>query len=110
MSAHHEHQRVGPRVSEAAGSFENAETAVKTVVFGAIIATAALLVRNPAKKCPTGSRRSIKGASSEEGKPRLGGCPLAGPLVVLVGDVGVLVGWVLVLGFNIWGSGSRAVH
>ena len=32
-SAHHEHQRFWPRVSEAAGGFENAETIVNTVVF-----------------------------------------------------------------------------
>ena len=33
-SAHHEHQRVGSRVSDAAESLENTETAVNTVVFG----------------------------------------------------------------------------
>ena len=32
-SAHHEHQRVGPRVSDAAGSLENAIFAVNTAVF-----------------------------------------------------------------------------
>ena len=32
-SAHDEHQRFWPRVSEAAGGFENAETIVNTVVF-----------------------------------------------------------------------------
>ena len=32
-SAHHEHQRFWPRVSEAAGGFENAETIVNTVAF-----------------------------------------------------------------------------
>ena len=32
-SAHHEHQRVGSRVSDAAASLENAENAVNTAVF-----------------------------------------------------------------------------
>ena len=32
-SAHHEHQRVGSRVSDAAESLENTEIAVNTVVF-----------------------------------------------------------------------------